>query len=253
MKITEKQKNHFEQEGFMIVPDFLTQEELEKIQAICNASIQEKEEELRSKGVSKDGINVFDKKYFINHARKNHFELKSLIFSEKCAEVCKATIGENAYLHNEQFVVKMTDKATTFAWHQDSGYSVFNGGAEEHNPYITFWIALDDMSSKNGTISVLPFSREPSSRQLLEHTWDDEVDAMVGYRGDDPGDLVEVSAGSLVAFSSRLLHKSGANTTDKPRRSYFLAFTPDLFHYKDSSKGVYNSGEPLLVNGVLQH
>lgn len=38
-----------------------------------------------------------------------------------------------------------------------------------YKPFATSWIALDDMSFENGTISVLPFSRETLSEDLLEH------------------------------------------------------------------------------------
>lgn len=250
MKINEEQIKQYHKEGFMIIPDYLGSSELELVRNICNQSIETVESEMHSKGITQDRINVLGKKYFINNARKNFPELKKIIFNEKAAKICQETIGESAYLHNEQFVVKMTDTATSFAWHQDSGYSVYQGGAAQHIPYVTFWIALDDMSSANGTISVLPFSRSPS-RELIEHTWNDEVNAMIGYSGNDEGDLVEVKAGSLVVFSSFLLHKSGANTTDKPRRSYFIAYTPELFNHQDTAKGVYSSGEPLMTNGLL--
>lgn len=248
MKISEKQRQQYLDQGFMIVPDFLTPEELETVRTVCDTRIADIEADMKSRGVTEDRINVLGKKYFIINSRKEHPELKRIIFSEKTAEVCTATIGTTAWLHNEQFVVKMMDTQTSFAWHQDSGYSVYNGGAAPHKPYVTTWIALDDMSKANGTISVLPFSRAPS-RDLIEHTWDQSVNAMVGYSGDDPGDLVEVPAGTLVAFSSFLLHKSGANTTDRPRRSYFVAFTPTLFTHADESKGVYSAAEPLLENG----
>ncbi len=250
MELTDKQRKQYQEEGFTIVPDFLSSKELGVIRLACDQSIEAIESDMRKRGVKEDRINVLGKKYFINNARKTYPELKGIIFSEKVAAVCRATIGQFAYLHNEQFVVKMTDTATSFAWHQDSGYSVYQGGAEKHKPYITFWIALDDMSYENGTISVLPFPRSPS-RDLIEHVWKKGQNAMVGYEGEDEGDLVEVKAGSLVVFSSFLLHKSGANTTNRPRRSYFLAFTPELFTYADKSKGVYSSGEPLMVDGEL--
>ena len=253
MLISEQQRNQYEREGYMIVPGFLDQEELAMVRAVCDAGITEIEEEMRSKGVTRDRINVLNRKYFIGNPRKRHRVLESLVFNRKCLEVCRATIGDEVFLHNEQFVVKMTDTATSFAWHQDSGYSVYNGGAEKHNPYITFWIALDDMKSENGTISILPFSREPASRELLEHIWEGEADAMVGYHGNDPGDLVEVPAGTLVAFSSHLLHRSGANSTKHPRRSYFIAYTPTLFGYQNDPEKVYSSGEPLAVVGPAGH
>lgn len=246
MNITKQQKENFLKEGFLIVPDFLTSYELETVRDICESSIQQVEEEMKKKNITEDRINVLGKKYFIKDVRKKHPEIKNIIFSEKTEEVCKATIGDTAYLHNEQFVVKMTDKSSSFAWHQDSGYSVYQGGAAEHKPYLTCWVALDDMSEENGTISVLPFSRSPS-RDLIEHKWDPEANAMVSYKGTDEGDFVNVKAGSLVAFSSFLLHKSGANVTDRPRRSYFMAFTPELFTYADDPDKIYSSGEPLII------
>ena len=250
MKISTNQKKHFVEEGYMIVPEFLNQDELELVRNICDKSIELVEKEMVTRNITEDRINVLGKKYFIKDIRKKFPDIKDVIFSNKSAKVCKATIGKTAYLHNEQFVVKMTDTNSNFAWHQDSGYSVFQGGAALHKPYLTCWIALDDMSEANGTISVLPFSRSPS-RELIEHTWDQTANAMVGYNGNDPGDLVEVAAGSLVAFSSFLLHKSGANLTDRPRRSFFMAFTPELFKHADDPHKVYSSGETLLKDGTL--
>ena len=250
MQIGETQRDSFRTNGFMIVEGFLTGDELDAARAACDAEVERSANEMREQGISENGINVLDRKYFIINARRRRPELREIVFSGKTEAVCRATIGETAYLHNEQFVVKMMDQATSFAWHQDSGYSVYSGGAAHHKPYVTCWIALDDMSAANGTISVLPFPRYEPSRNILEHRWSQEVNAYVGFDGDDEGDLVEVPAGTLVAFSSRLLHRSGANTTARPRRSYFVAFTPTLFLHADSSKGVYSQGEPVIVDGT---
>lgn len=250
MEITREQRDRFHEEGLLIIPDYLEGTALETVRAVCDASVNAIERDMRERGVTEDRINVLGKKYFVLSARKNYPELMPVIFSERAASVCRATIGNTAYLHNEQFVVKKSDSDTAFAWHQDSGYSVYSGGAARHEPYLTFWIALDDMSESNGTISVLPFNRAPS-RGLMEHTWDATANAMVGYTGDDPGDPVNVPAGTLVAFSSFLLHRSGANLSERPRRSYFVAYTPTLFTHGDSTRGIYSSGDPLLVDGIF--
>lgn len=233
----------------MILPEFLDNAELGVVRTACDRAVERVARDMRSRRVSQQGINILDRKYFISGDRDRQPELDRIIFSEKTEALCRATIGDTAYLHNEQFVVKMMDKDTSFSWHQDSGYSVHKGGAARHEPYVSCWIALDDMSEANGTISIIPFSRYASSRDILEHKWSDEAHAMVGYDGDDPGDLVEVSAGTLVAFSSRLLHRSGANTTPRARRSYFVAFTPTLFTHQDRAKGIYSQGTPMIENG----
>ncbi len=243
----------FIEQGFMIVPDFLDDDELELVRTTCDREVERVVQEMRDSGVSQQGISVLDRKYFISGARGRHPELDRVIFSKKTEALCRATIGDTAYLHSEQFVAKMGDKETSFAWHQDSGYSVHDGGAAPHEPCLTCWLALDDMSQANGTISVLPFTRYAPSREILEHYWSDDVHAMVGYSGDDLGDVVEVPAGTLVAFSSRLLHRSSANTTTGVRRSYFVGFTPTLFLYQDESRGVYSpEATPVIEHGQVR-
>ncbi len=44
---------------------------------------------------------------------------------------------------------------------------------------------------------------------------------------DEEGISIEVSAGSVVAFSSLMLHATGANRTDKPRRVYLAQYTAE--------------------------
>jgi hypothetical protein len=110
---------NFPKEGYMIVPEFLDPAELEMIRNVCDVSVAEVEREMRSKGLTKNRSNTLGKKYFINNVLKRHPELKSIVFKKKIAKLCKATIGDTAYLHNEQFVVKMTDTDTSFAWKKD--------------------------------------------------------------------------------------------------------------------------------------
>ena len=57
-------------------------------------------------------------------------------------------------------MIKAGDPDTAFAWHQDSGYV-----HEDHEPYLTCWIALDDVTEENGSVYLLPYSR--SGHQVL--------------------------------------------------------------------------------------
>lgn len=247
--VPKREQDRFREEGYMVLPGALSAAELALLRDGCTAAIEDQEARMRAAGKTEDGINLLGRRYFISGFRGKHPALDQVIFGGLAEAACRAAIGSTAYLHNEQFVVKLRDRESNFAWHQDSGYSVFKGGAARHAPYLTCWLALDDMSVANGTIYVLPYARA-GTKDLLEHRWCDTANAMVGYWGDDPGDPVEVPAGSLVAFSSFLLHRSGPNTTDKPRRSYFIAYTPTLFTHQDAAKGAYSPcGEPFLKDG----
>jgi len=92
-------------------------------------------------------------------------------------------------------------------------------GRHAHLPYLTCWVALDDMTEANGTVYLLPYSRA-GSRDVVKHVRDEKSNDLVGYFGDDPGDPVLVPAGSIACFSSTLLHRSGINATDRMRRVY---------------------------------
>jgi len=83
------------------------------------------------------------------------------------------------------------------------------------------WVALDDMSEENGTLYVLPFSRYEESRNIIPHRPVEEgAHEKIGYEGDDLGDPMIIPAGSIVVFTSRVFHRSGANVSDKPRRAF---------------------------------
>jgi ectoine hydroxylase-related dioxygenase (phytanoyl-CoA dioxygenase family) len=48
--------------------------------------------------------------------------------------------------------VKAAEQGMPFSWHQDSGFI-----DHRHRPYLTCWIALDDMTEANGTVYLLPY------------------------------------------------------------------------------------------------
>lgn len=248
-QVSDAAVEEFQTEGFAVFERALDDSQLTLAREICAQAVAWKEEALQQSGTAEDGINLLGRRYFVSRFREREPRLDQVLFSDITAALCRSLLGPTAFLHNEQFVVKLRDEGSSFAWHQDSGYTVFEGGAERHAPYLTCWLALDDMSEANGTIWILPFSRA-GTRDLVEHWWSDEANAMVGYGGTDTGDPVCVPAGTIVAFSSFTLHRSGSNSTDYPRRSYFMAFTPALFPYAERSKGeVYSPAAVPFLDG----
>ena len=152
-----KLKTQFEEDGFFIIESIIKQNKLIKIKNICDNIVLAKKNELIQKRKKIEGINVLNSRYFLGSTYKNNKFLRSIIFSDVLAEICRCSLGDEAFFKGEQFVVKFKDKESNFAWHQDSGYSVYSGGSEEHKPYITCWLALDNMTKDNGTISLQTF------------------------------------------------------------------------------------------------
>jgi ectoine hydroxylase-related dioxygenase (phytanoyl-CoA dioxygenase family) len=160
------------------------------------------------------------------------------------AEICRKTLGDEAYLFWEQYVIKAGDPNTAFAWHQDSGYV-----HEDHTPYLTCWIALDDVTEENGSVYLLPYSRS-GIKSYIKHIRDPKLNDMVCYFGSDPGIPMTASAGSIVVFSSVVIHRSGPNLTDRNRRVYIAQYSEDIIQAKDGSRA-HGSFDPFLKAGQV--
>jgi ectoine hydroxylase-related dioxygenase (phytanoyl-CoA dioxygenase family) len=225
----ERQREQFATEGYAVFEGALKGELLDLLREQCAAFVAREDARMDAAGVDTIGISHRGKRYFANECQREAPELRKMLFSETMAEVCRATLGDNAYFFFDQYVVKGPEGGLPFGWHQDSGYVVGNGGPVDHAPYLTCWCPLDDATVENGTVRVLPFSEVPLSRDwILPHERQAGTNDLVGWKGNDEGVVLEVPAGSVVAFSSRLLHTTGANRTDRMRRVYLAQYTPEV-------------------------
>jgi len=223
-----EQRAQFERDGYAVFERVLEGPMLDLLREECTRVIEREDARLDALGVEVDGISHKGKRYFAGECQRVQPRLRDMLFSEMMADICRATLGEDAYFFYDQFVVKGASKGMPFSWHQDSGYMVGNGGPTDHKPYLTCWCTLDDTTVANGTVRILPFSQAPESRErVLPHVRQDGSNDLVGYAGASEGVTLETPAGTVVAFSSRALHATGANATPKMRRVYLAQYSPE--------------------------
>lgn len=245
--ITDAHRQQYQEEGYFILENALSTDQLEILRGACDHLIELMHAEMDRLGTDHIHISHRGKRYHIAKKYDQAPRLSEYVFSDLMADVCRATIGETAYLFYDQYVVKAAEQGIKFSWHQDSGYLGF-----PHTPYVTVWAAVDDMTEENGTASVLPFSTV-GIRTLVEHIRDPDTGDKTGYFGREPGIPAIVPAGSLVVFSSLSFHRSGANTTDRMRRAYVTQYSPEPI-YRPGTDELMHLGVPFLDNGrVLRH
>ena len=244
--VSAEQIEQYQRDGYFVLESVIATDALDALRHECMRYVDMYEEEMEAKGVQAQGINHYKKRYFVSNRSADSPIMTEFLFSELMAQICRAALGDNAYLFNEQYVVKAADTGSQFAWHQDSGYV-----GHYHRAYLSCWCALDDMSIENGTIFVLPYGRDgrSSSDEITDHVLEAGTNDRVGYHGGDPGDPALVPAGSIVAFSSRTFHRSGANLTNQYRRSYLAQYSAEPIMSKDG-QSLWRRAEPILLDGV---
>ena len=242
VQITQAQKQQYRDEGYFILESVVPDEHLQMLREECHYFLDLIEAEMAREGQDVLGISHRHKRYFISRRYKKRPRLSEFIFSDLTAAICRATLGDEAYLFWEQYVIKGAEVGMEFSWHQDSGYVGY-----DHQPYLTCWYALDDMSEENGTAYLLPFSRA-GTRERQEHIRDPDSKDKVGYFGDDPGIPVIAPAGSIAVFSSVTFHRSGANTSERMRRVYIAQYSAVPL-MNEAGTELAGFAEPLLKNG----
>lgn len=239
--ITNAHTRRFAAEGFFTLDGVLPAGDLELLRRECGRMVDERDREMDRQGVDKLDLDHRGRRYFV-HAYDKSPEVRRFLFADLMAAIARAALGDTVYLFNEQYVVKAAERGMRFGWHQDSGFVGY-----PHAPYLTCWIALDDVSEANGTVHLLPYERA-GTRDVVVHVRDEETNDMVGYFGDDAGDPIVMPAGSIACFSSTVFHRSGPNTTEQVRRVYVAQYSAEPL-LNEARSGPRHLADPILIEG----
>ena len=69
------------------------------------------------------------------------------------ASICRAAIGDDAFLYSEIFVCMAPHNEHGWIWHQDSSYLDYVG-CGHYPPNLGVWVALDDITTERGALRV---------------------------------------------------------------------------------------------------
>jgi ectoine hydroxylase-related dioxygenase (phytanoyl-CoA dioxygenase family) len=145
--VTEAQQQQYREEGFFVLERVLSDQQLELLRTFAQGAMHQIDARMDDAGVDVLGLNHRRQRYFANGMAKTEPGLRAFVFGDLMADICRAALGPNAFHFVEQYVIKCADRQSAFSWHQDSGYV-----HEEHEPYLTCWIALDDITEENGCV-----------------------------------------------------------------------------------------------------
>ncbi len=237
MPLGDKELALLERDGFVNLGPVFDAGELETIGAEYDRLVRKDGQVL---GNREDG--VFPYRAMLNFRSP---ALKRFISHPALLDIAQRVLGPDVRLWWDQGINKGPGSGSYIAWHQDNGYQP--GRTQE---YLTCWLALDDSSTTNGGLLVIPGSHKAGQR---DHEWK-------GVHAVIPAALVDESvaipldarAGDLVVFSSLLVHQTvGNHTADRERRAWVIQYCRGGQHNDvtgevyDNRAWVVRAGEPV--------
>lgn len=247
--VTESMYRQYHDQGFMILERCIPEETLAVLREECSYFLGYKDAQMDAAGKATQGVVHRGRRYFIANQYRLSPRLWQFLFSPLMAEIAQAVLGPNVYLFHEQWVVKSAEQGMKFGWHQDSGYVKFYDSQTRHQPYLSCWCPLDDVNEENGTVHLLPHSRAGTRDRILDHTREPGTNDLIGYADDDPGVAIAAAAGSIVAFTSYTLHRSGPNTTNSMRRVYLPQYSAEPI--LGSNGSLWKMAVPFVKDGKI--
>jgi len=244
LRVTRAQAEQYDALGYVAIEDALAPEVVAELVAHLDPLEAKTDAFLRTQP---------DQRFFIADAGAITFtvnpagrdaRLREIISSCVFAELAHDLLGPAVRLYWDQAVYKKSEKPRTFGWHQDNGY-----GFIEPQGYLTFWIALTDATRENGCLEVLPGLHKLGT--LAHHT--DASGIFLPLPESLPPQLpapvaLPVPAGTIVAMSSLLPHRTGPNNTPHVRKAYVVQCCEERAVYwrGDASKPVPESYELVV-------
>ncbi|HEU4428982.1 MAG TPA: phytanoyl-CoA dioxygenase family protein [Myxococcota bacterium] len=217
-RITEEQAAHYDEHGYVALEDALAPEMISELIALLDPLEARVDAQLRAQPGQRAFIADARAITFTVHPAARDARLRELISSRPFAELAHDLLGADVRLYWDQAVYKKSERPRTFGWHQDNGY-----GYVEPQGYLTLWIALTDATRENGCLEVLPGLHKLGT---LAHASSGDgifLDLPEPLPPELPAPVaLPLRAGSLVAMSSLLPHRTGPNRTPHVRKAYIV-------------------------------
>jgi ectoine hydroxylase-related dioxygenase (phytanoyl-CoA dioxygenase family) len=224
-EVTQAEIDFYQENGFVVIEDFLTAQELETWREAVDEAIEHRGKQRilgRAETLKDDDYytNVFVQR--VNLWQDNE-KMRKLMLDARLGKLATDLAGvEGIRIWHDQALIKRP-WANPTGWHLDNPYWSFHS-----RDAISLWVALDDATLHNGCLYFLPGTHKLA-------TFDN-----VGI-GQNIGDLFKVypdwatresaaapmKAGSCSFHNALIAHGAGANMTPGFRRAMTCAYMPD--------------------------
>lgn len=230
--LTQSQIRAYQQDGYLLVEDFLDPEELECWRQSVTEAIEQRAGKKMPGSDAKigedDGINkdsdyygkVFDQ--MLNLWQTND-KVRQLMLDENLgAMVAELANWDGTRIWHDQALIKRP-WANPTSWHLDTPFWSFSDRRA-----LSIWVALDDATYQNGCLYFIPGSYHNTTFENpgIGKNMDAIFDFYPQFKA-TKSVAVPMKAGSCSFHNGLTIHGAGANMTNGSRRAMTCAYMPD--------------------------
>ncbi len=231
-QIDQSQIDFYQENGFLVIEDFLNNEELEYWRTVIAEAIDERNgQKIPGKignvgeddGINKDSeylSKVFEQ--MINLWQTNT-KIKELMFDTKIGEMAAKLAGvDGIRIWHDQALFKRP-WANPTSWHLDTPFWSFSD-----RKALSIWVALDDATLENGCLFFIPGSHKYTSfhNPGIGKNMDSIFEVYPRFMK-NPSVAAPMKAGSCSFHNGLTIHGAHANMTPGSRRAMTCAYMPD--------------------------
>ena len=252
--LSQAQIDQFDQDGYVIVNDIFSADELRDLVAITDAADAEAVAVLAAQPNERIAISEKGAITFAGQLASKIPAIRRFVKNPTIMGACRDLVGPDVRMYHDQTVYKQIEKPRRFPWHQDNGYLFVN---PQH--YLTCWISLNGATIENGCPQVVTGLHK-------QGTMSHYIVPTLGYEcfetpPSTPA-IAEVRAGGAVFFSSLTPHLTGPNTSNGVRKAYIVQYAQSdaVVMEGNANEGsptgshrieIEPRGLPVLQNGVI--
>jgi len=230
--LTAEQIQSYQTNGFIVIEDFLSPEELEYWRNAVTKAVEERAGiKIPGKDIrigDDDGINE-DASYFgkvfdqLLNLWQTNDAVKELMFDQRIGKMAAQLAGvDGIRIWHDQALIKRP-WANPTAWHLDTPFWSFS----DRNA-ISIWIALDNATLENGCLYFFPGSHKTTKfdKITIGRNMDGIFDVYPQFRN-TATKAAPMKAGSCSFHNGLTIHGANANMTNGFRRAMTCAYMPE--------------------------
>ena len=248
-QLTKEQIESYQSAGFVVIEDFLSEEELEHWRkTVTNAVKESAGIKIPGKEIrigEADGINE-DADYFgkvfdqLLNLWQTDEDVREIMLDERIGKMAAQLAGvDGIRIWHDQALIKRP-WANPTAWHLDTPFWSFS----DRNA-ISIWVALDNATLENGCLFFIPGSHKQTNfdKITIGRNMDGIFDVYPQLKNRMPV-AAPMKAGSCSFHNGLTVHGANANMTNGFRRAMTCAYMPE--------GNVFNGEPNILPDAYLE-